>query len=67
MRSLEVMGRDSSIVSTHPKAQSVNIRSIIDSDIKVDPTLNVVKFNLKPNKVFLFRKDDETRIYLNEE
>lgn len=67
MRSLEVMGRDSSIVSSHPQAQSVNIRSIIDSDIKVDPTLKVVKFNLKPNKVFLFRKDDETRIYLNEE
>ena len=62
--SIEVMGRDSSIVSNHPEADSVVIRSIIDSDIKVDEKSETVKFNLKPNKVFLFRRDDETRIYL---
>ena len=67
LSSVEVMGRDSSIVSTHPNAESVNIRSIIDADIKVDTNSPKVKFNIKPNKIFLFRGDTEERIYLNKE
>ena len=67
LSSVEVMGRDSSIVSTHPNAESVNIRSIIDADIKVDTNSPKVKFNIKPNKIFLFRSDTEERIYLNKE
>ena len=65
LSSVEVMGRDSSIVSTHPEAESVNIRSIIDADVKVDKEAKTVKFNIKPNKIFLFRRDNEERIYLN--
>ena len=67
LSSVEVMGRDSSIVSHHPEAESINIRSIIDSDIRVDKELSNVKFNIKPNKIFLFRRDNEERIYLNNE
>ena len=67
LSSVEVMGRDSSIVSTHPNAESVNIRSIIDADIKIDTNSPKVKFNIKPNKIFLFRSDTEERIYLNKE
>ena len=67
LSSLEVMGRDSSIVSTHPEAESINIRSIIDSDVKVNPKSKTVKFNIKPNKIFLFRRDNEERIYLSNE
>ena len=67
LSSVEVMGRDSSIVSTHPNAESVNIRSIIDADIKIDTNSPKVKFNIKPNKIFLFRSDTEERIYFNKE
>ena len=67
LSSVEVMGRDSSIVSTHPNAEVVNIRSIIDSDVNVDKTSSVVKFNIKPNKIFLFKEETEERIYLGNE
>lgn len=67
LTSLEVMGRDSSIVSSHEHAESVNIRSIIDSDIRVDKNSETVKFNIKPNKIFLFREDNEERIRINED
>ena len=61
------MGRDSSIVSTHADAESVNIRSIIDSDVVVDKEIGYAKFRIKPNKIFLFRQDTEERIYLGNE
>ena len=64
LSSVEVMGRDSSIVSTHEEAESANIRSIIDADVKVDLNSKTDKFNIKPNKIFLFRRDNEERIYL---
>ena len=67
LSSVEVMGRDSSIVSTNANAESVNIRSIIDADVKVNKNSPTVKFNIKPNKIFLFRSDTEERIYLNKE
>ena len=67
LSSVEVMGRDSSIVSSHKFAESTNIRSIIDSDVIVSKDQKEVRFNIKPNKIFLFRKDTEERIYLPEE
>ncbi|MCI5745232.1 MAG: ABC transporter ATP-binding protein [Erysipelotrichaceae bacterium] len=67
LSSVEVMGRDSSIVSTHDCAESTNIRSIIDSDIKIPYDAKTVKFNIKKNKIFVFRKDNEERIYLKDE
>ena len=67
LSSVEVMGRDCSVVSTHPDAESVNIRSIIDSDINVDMTQSKVRFNLKPNKVFVFNASTEERIPLKNE
>ena len=63
LNAVEVMGRDSSIVSTHPASLNVTIRSIIDSDNKVDPNAATVAFSLKPNKVFLFHKETEERIH----
>ena len=59
---LEVMGRDVSIVSTHPASANPQIRSIIDADNKVDLGSTVVSYNLKPHKVFLFNKETEERI-----
>ena len=59
---LEVMGRDVSVVSTKEESENATIRSIISSENSVDTSSSVVSFDLKPNKVFLFRKDNEERI-----
>ena len=63
LNSVEVMGRDSSIVSTHSASQNPVIRSIIDADNKVAEGSETVRFSLKPHKVFLFNKETEERIY----
>ena len=59
---VEVMGRDTSVVSTHPASRNVQIRSIIPARNKVDKEAATVRFSLMPDKVFLFRADTEERI-----
>ena len=59
---VEVMGRDISVVSTHPKSQNVTIRSIISAENAVNTASQKVRFDLKPNKVFLFQKESGVRI-----
>ncbi len=59
---VEVMGRDVSVVSTHEASLNPQVRSIINADNKVDVTTGVVRWTLKPHKVFLFNKDTEERI-----
>lgn len=61
MEHIEVMGRDKSIVSLHSESTKPTVRSIIDSDV-VLPDTKEIKFNLRPNKVFLFNKDSEMRL-----
>ena len=63
LRSIEVMGRDVSIVSAHAASVNPVIRSIINADNKVSPAAATVNYTLKPHKVFLFSKKDENRIY----
>ena len=60
----EVMGRDVSVVSTHPCCESPLIRSIINAENNASPQLqtDTVRFALKPAKTFLFRKDTGERI-----
>ena len=60
---VEVMGRDISVVSTHKMCENANIRAIIGSENQVDTTRGKVRFDLKPNKVFLFEKNTGARIY----
>ena len=62
LSNVEVMGRDVSVVSTHPASLNDQIRSIINADNKVDITDTVVRYHVKPHKLFLFRKDTEERI-----
>ena len=61
MSSVEVMGRDVSIVSTHPASLNPVIRSIVDADYKVG--VGTVAYSLKPHKVFLFNHETDERIY----
>ncbi len=62
LNNVEVMGRDVSVVSTHPASDNPIIRSIIDADNKVDVSNGTVNFSLKPHKVFLFAKESGERI-----
>ena len=63
MNSVEVMGRDVSIVSTNESSLNPVIRSIVNSDLGIDATAQEIKYSLKPHKVFIFGKEDEKRIY----
>ena len=59
---VEVLGRDVSIVCTHPACQAQAIRAIIPSRGLVDAGARAVRFALRPDKVFLFSKTDERRL-----
>ena len=63
LSSLEVMGRDVSVVSTNEASLNPVVRSIIDADNKVDPAAETIRFDVKPHKIFLFNKETEERIY----
>ena len=62
LSSVEVMGRDVSIVSKSDASLNPAIRSIVDADCKVDATSEFVHYALKPHKVFIFDKETEERI-----
>ena len=63
LSAVEVMGRDKSVVSTHPASVNATIRSIIDSENQVDTGKKTVRFRLRPRKAFLFHKETEARVY----
>ena len=65
LNGVEVMGRDISVVSTHPTAETPTIRSIINAESYVDAQAETVRFDIKPNKIFLFSKETEQRIVLS--
>ena len=62
LSNLEVMGRDVSIVSKHESSLNPVVRSIINSDAKIDSEAETVSFSLKAHKVFIFNKETEERI-----
>ncbi len=57
------MGRDMSLVAKHDKFLGEDIKVIVDSDIKAK--VGIMKFALRPNKVFVFDGETEERIYLS--
>ena len=59
---VEVMGRDTSVVSTHPAMEGATVRSIISSEEKIDPDSKTVRFRLKPAKTYLFDASTGARI-----
>ena len=62
LTSLEIMGRDASVVAKHSASCNPSVRSIIDGDCKIDAAAATIRYNLKPHKVFLFSKLNEKRI-----
>ena len=62
LSSIEVMGRDMSVVCKHDNSLNPVIRAIINSDNKVDPESSTVSFSLKSHKVFVFDAETEERL-----
>ena len=63
LSSVEVMGRDVSVVSGHQASLNPVVRSIINADNKVSMGAATVSYSLKAHKVFIFNKETEERIY----
>ena len=59
---IEVMGRDISVVCSHPFFTGESFRAIVDSDDLPKLSGTTVQFALKPSKVFAFREDNGARI-----
>ena len=63
LKRIEVMGRDVSVVFTHPAAENPTARAIISSEQAEDQGEEKVRFRLKPAKVHLFDRFTEERLY----
>ena len=59
---VEVMGRDISVVCSHPECENAAIRAIISADTRLEIGGQEVCFDLKPHKVFLFDSRTGQRI-----
>ena len=65
LKRVEVMGRDISVVSTHPACENAAIRAIISAANKVAFGASSVRFTLNSEKVFLFDRESGERIPMN--
>lgn len=59
---VEVMGRDISVVASHASCSETSLRAIISAESRVNTASNVVRFDLKPAKVFVFNRETGARI-----
>ena len=66
LSNVEVMGRDVSVVSSHPASEKPLVRSIISAESKIDTSASEIRFSVKPYKTFIFNKETEERIYIEE-
>ena len=62
LKGIEVLGRDISIVASHPAAENASIRAIVGSTRLNQDMTQAVFFSLKTDKVFLFDAKDGSRI-----
>ena len=62
LETVEVMGRDTTIVSTHPAMQGVSIRSVISAEYAEGVDGKEVCFYLKTAKVHLFDPESGERV-----
>ena len=63
LNSVEVMGRDVSVVCANEASANPVIRAIINAENTIDEDKESIRFNLKPNKTFIFNKETEERIF----
>ena len=62
VNSIVTMGRDMSLICSHPSFLGEEIKIIIDGLVKVNVGVN--KFAIKKEKIFIFDYETEERIYL---
>ena len=62
---VEVMGRDISVVASHPLCENTSIRAIIASKNKVAVGADKVRFQVAKDKVFLFNASTQERIFVD--
>ncbi len=60
---VEVMGRDISVVCSHELSVSPAIRAIIPAENNVDPGRRAIRFDVRPDKAFVFSGKSEERIW----
>ncbi len=59
---VEALGRDVSIVCTHPACAAGTVRAIVSSAREINTDCSKMRFGLQPDKVFLFHRDSGARI-----
>ena len=64
---VEVMGRDISVISSHPACTNAAIRAIVDAQNLIDESKTDVRFALKASKVHIFSKETEERILFGQQ
>ncbi len=57
---IQTMGRDVSLICSHPSFTGNQLKIIIDSEIEA--SLGQAKFDLRPSKIYVFDKNTEERI-----
>ena len=60
---VEVMGRDVSVVCSHENCENEDIRAIIAAENLADISVEQVRFDIKPQKLFLFDGQTQKRLY----
>lgn len=64
---VEVMGRDISVISSHPACTNAAIRAIVDAQNLIDESKTDVRFALKASKMHIFSKETEERILFGQQ
>ena len=62
LHGVEVMGRDISVVSSHPACSAASVRAIISAENMAEIDGETVCFDVKPAKAFVFSKETQERI-----
>jgi len=60
---VEVMGRDVTVLSSHPAFDGETIRTIVDSENRPDTAKSEVRFRVRPGKIFVFDRESGDRLY----
>ena len=60
---VEVMGRDVSVVCTHADCENADIRAIISTENPVNTASSTVRFDIKPQKAFIFNEQTQQRLF----
>lgn len=67
LSSIEVMGRDVTVISSNGACTSETVRSIISAENRIDTASETVRFRLKPYKVYLYDSKTEERVLFGTE